>query len=353
MAVFAVIGAIDYILGNRFGIGKHFENGAGMISIMFLSMVGMILLAPVFADLLLPLTTLIAKYTPFDPSIISGMILSNDMGGAPLSISIANDETLGNFNGLVVASMLGSTITYLIPFALSTIDKKYHTDMFLGILCGIGTVPIGCLVSGLILKIPFSLLIVDLVPVIIFSALVILGLMKFPSLSVKIFSILGKAFLSIIVVGLMLGVLQHLLGIVILPGMAPLGDGIDVIVNTTCIMMGAFPLVFILSKVLGKPLSAIGKRLGFDTVSILGLLSSSASFSACVSLIPEMNKKGRIANLAFAVSSAFSFGGHLAFTMSINPDYVWPMIIGKLAGGFSAIVVAVFIYNRLFGKETN
>lgn len=351
MAVFAVIGAIDYILGNRFGVGEHFEKGASMLTVMFLSMVGMILLAPVLADLLLPLTTVIAKYTPFDPSIISGMILSNDMGGAPLSISIANDKTLGNFNGLVVASMLGSTITYLLPFALSTIEKKHHTDMFLGMLCGIGTVPLGCFVSGVILKIPFKALIIDLVPVIVFSALVILGLMKFPALSVKIFSTLGKILLTVIIAGLTLGVLQQLTGIVIIRGMAPLGEGVDVIVNTTCIMMGAFPLVHILSKVLNRPLSAIGKRLGFDNASILGFLGSSASFSTCVPLVPEMNKKGRIANLAFAVSGAFSFGGHLAFTMSINPDYVWPMIIGKMAGGFSAVAVAILIYNKMFGKE--
>ena len=45
MVTFAVLGAIDYILGNRFGIGKEFERGINFAGIIILSMVGMIVLS--------------------------------------------------------------------------------------------------------------------------------------------------------------------------------------------------------------------------------------------------------------------------------------------------------------------
>ena len=47
---------------------------------------------------------------------------------------------------------------------------------------------------------------------------------------------------------------------------------------------------------------------------------------------------------AFAVSSAFALGGHLAFTMVYNGDYVVPMIVGKLVSGLCALVLALVIY---------
>lgn len=351
MAIFAVLGAIDYIIGNRFGIGKEFETGASMMSVMLLSMVGMILFAPVLADLLLPLTKLISEYTPFDPSVLSGMILANDMGGAPLCAEIAKDDMMGAFNGLVVGATLGATVSFTIPFSLGVVDKKFHADVLVGILCGIATVPLGCLVSGLMLKIPFKALLLDLIPIIIFSLIVVLGLLKFPSAMVKIFSVIGKIVLAVITIGLVLGVVEYLTGFKAISGLAPLSEGIDVIVNTTCIMMGAFPLVHILSKILSRPLSAVGKKLGLDSTSILGFVASVASFATCAGLIKNMNKKGRIANLAFAVSGAFTFAGHLAFTMATNADFVAPVIVGKLVGGVSAIAVSMLIYRKLFGKS--
>ena len=45
-------------------------------------------------------------------------------------------------------------------------------------------------------------------------------------------------------------------------------------------------------------------------------------------------------NLAFAVSAAFVFGDHLAFTLSYNDEHILAVIIGKLVAGLSALAVA-------------
>ena len=50
-------------------------------------------------------------------------------------------------------------------------------------------------------------------------------------------------------------------------------------------------------------------------------------------------------NMAFAVSASFVFSDHLAFTMAYDEKYVAGMVIGKLVGGISALVVAHLLYS--------
>jgi ethanolamine transporter len=60
----------------------------------------------------------------------------------------------------------------------------------------------------------------------------------------------------------------------------------------------------------------------------------------------EMDKKGTVLNSAFAVSAAFTFGGHLAFTMALNSAYVLPLIVGKLIAGICGLVLATLLYKK-------
>ena len=54
MAAFAALGALDRILGNRFGIGKDFEEGILAMGSLAMAMIGVITLAPVLASVLEP-----------------------------------------------------------------------------------------------------------------------------------------------------------------------------------------------------------------------------------------------------------------------------------------------------------
>jgi len=55
MAMFAALGAIDRIIGNKLGLGEEFEKGIELVGALMLSMVGMIVLSPLFAWLLTPI----------------------------------------------------------------------------------------------------------------------------------------------------------------------------------------------------------------------------------------------------------------------------------------------------------
>jgi ethanolamine transporter len=51
-------------------------------------------------------------------------------------------------------------------------------------------------------------------------------------------------------------------------------------------------------------------------------------------------------NLAFAVSAAFVFGDHLAFTLSYNDEHILAVIVGKLIAGMAALMVANFMVKK-------
>ena len=346
MAVFAVIGALDKITGNHLKLGDEFEKGIMTLGPLSLSMIGMMTIAPALADLLIPVITPVANLFGFDPSALAGILIANDMGGAALADSIAANKLLGSFHGLCVASMLGATISFTIPVALRSSKKEHHDDVLLGLLCGISTIPVGCFVSGIVMGINPLTVLLNLLPAIIISVIIIIGLLKFQKVTVKIFSVFGKIISILITCGLALGIFQQLTGKVILENTAPIMESAATVFTICITLAGTFPLIAIISKILKKPLSVLGKKLELDDTSVVGLIATLANSIATMESADRMNRKGRILNLAFAVSAAFVFGDHLAFTLSYNAEHIVPVIIGKLVAGITALVVASILYNK-------
>ena len=52
---FSLLGAIDYLIGNKFGIGKEFVKAFSLFAPMVLSMLGMLVIAPAIGVWLTPL----------------------------------------------------------------------------------------------------------------------------------------------------------------------------------------------------------------------------------------------------------------------------------------------------------
>lgn len=346
MAVFAVIGALDKITGNHLKLGDEFEKGIMTLGPLSLSMIGMMTIAPALADLLIPVITPVANLFGFDPSALAGILIANDMGGAALADSIATDKLLGSFHGLCIASMLGATISFTIPVALRSSKKEHHDDVLLGLLCGISTIPVGCFVSGLVMGIKPITVILNLLPAILISLIIIIGLLKFQKITVKVFSVFGKIISILITCGLALGIFQQLTGKVVLENTAPIMESAATVFTICITLAGTFPLIAIISKLLKKPLSVLGKKLELDDTSVVGLIATLANSIATMESADRMNRKGRILNLAFAVSAAFVFGDHLAFTLSYNAEHIVPVIIGKLVAGITALVVASILYKK-------
>ena len=345
-AIFAVIGALDRIIGNRFGLGKEFEEGILAMGSLAMAMIGIITLAPVLANLLKPVIVPIFGFLGADPAMFAGTILACDMGGGALAQQLTQDADAALLGGVITGSMLGATIVFTIPVAMGILREEDHPSMAKGILCGIVTIPVGIIVGSLVAGFAIGMVLRNLIPIVIIAALIALGLWKAEKAMVKGFVVFGKGVVAVVTVGLAAAIFKALTGIAIIPGMAPIEEGYATVGSIAIVLAGAFPLVSILKKLLNKPLMALGRVLGINDAAATGLLASLANVIPALGLLKDMNPRGKVVNIAFAVSAAFVFGDHLGFTAGFAPEMLLSVIAGKLAGGVSAVAVALWLTKK-------
>ena len=352
MLAFALIGALDRICGNRLGLGKEFERGFSLLGPMALSMIGMTVIAPALGVWLEPFFEGFYNLFGIDPSIIPASLFANDMGGTPLAMAVMKDSEIGMYNALVVSSLMGAVISFTIPFGAAIVNKTQHKELFFGFLCGIVAIPIGCFISGLTLGIGFFKLLLTLLPLILLSIIIAIGLVFASKITIKIFRGFGFFMTALITVGLALGIFTEVSGIVVSEHFASIHDGAKICFNASIFLAGAFPFMFIVSKLLAKPMSVLGKKLGINVASAVCLLPNLVTNATTFGMMKDMDKKGAVLNSALAVTVSWTFGSHLGFTMSYDEAYALPMIIAKLASGIAAIVLALLIYKEAPEAET-
>lgn len=343
---FSMLGIVDKLLGNKFGLGKEFEKGFALFAPMVFSMLGMLVIAPAIGVWLTPFFDWFYSVFKIDPSVISASLFANDMGGMTLAQSICKSETIGNFNAFVVSSMLGCVVSFTIPFAIGIVKKEQHKELFFGLLCGITTVPIGCLVGGLLCGIGIVDLVISLLPLIVFAVVLGAALILLPNFCVKAFVVFGHIIRWVAMIGLACSIFTFLTKIPVYEHFDSFENAAFICANACVTLSGALPLMFVVSKLLNKPLSKVGSKIGIDSFSAFSFLSTLVTNATTFSCMEKMNKKGVVLNSAFAVSAAFVFGSHMAFTLAFNADYIVPVIVGKLVSGVAAVVLAMLIYKE-------
>lgn len=346
MAAFAVLGAVDRILGNRFGLGKHFEEGILAMGSLALAMLGIIAVAPVLSAVLKPVVVPVFEFLGADPAMFAGTILACDMGGGALAAEMTTDPQAAALGGVITGSMLGATIVFTIPLALGLLRTEDRPALAKGVLCGIVTIPIGVLAGGLVAGFPLGMVLRNLIPIVLIAALIALGLILSEKRMIQGFTIFGKAITVLITAALAIAIIQELTGFTLISGLASLSQGFETVGEIAIILAGAFPLVFVVTKLLQKPLLKIGRLLGINETAAAGLVATMANSIATFDMVGEMDKRGKVVNIAFAVSAAFVFGDHLGFTAGFAPQLLPAMIIGKLTGGIAAVAVALFLTRK-------
>ena len=342
-AVFAVLGAADRILGNRFGLGKEFEEGILSMGSLAMAMIGIISLAPVLAGLLRPLVVPVYNFLGADAAMFAGSLLACDMGGGALAVEMTENYDAAMLGGVITGSMLGATLVFTIPVAMGILPEEDRPAMAKGILCGVVTIPVGVLVGGIVAGFAIGMILRNLVPIILIAVLIALGLWKAEQVMVKGFAVFGKIVVAVVTAGLAAAIVEELTGFVLIPGLAPISEGFATVGSIAIILAGAFPLVFLLTRLLRRPLTAVGRKLGINDAAAAGLVASLANSIATFGMVKDMDRRGKVVNIAFAVSAAFVFGDHLGFTAGFAPEILPALIAGKLAGGISAVAVAMWM----------
>ncbi len=365
MMIFMIVGAVDKIRGNKKGYGEQFEEGFNAMGPLAIAMAGVVAAAPVLAIILKPIIVPVYELFGADASMFATTLLACDMGGYPLAMNLAADENIGNFAGLILGTMMGPTIVFTIPVALSIIKKEDRPFLGAGILAGLITVPIGCIVGGLVMnmtpyKISIGTILVNLIPVIIIAGLIIVGLWFIPQKMISGFNKFGTGvtivitfFTAVAVFEYQTGIKFPLMNIMVEPdadGAIPLESGLLVCGQISIVLIGAFPMVKWITDTFSKPLEKIGEKMGMNDAGSTGLIATLANNIAMFNIMKDMNAKGKILNVAFAVSAAFVFGDHLGFTAGVNNSMIFPVIVGKLTAGITALVLANLMSPMLLAK---
>jgi len=346
MAIGVIIGGLDRIFGNRFGLGEKLEEGFNSMGPLALGMVGIVTLAPVIAKVLGPVIIPIFNLVGADPAMFA-TILANDMGGYPLAMELAQNEEAGLLAGLIVAAMLGCTIVFSIPVGLGLIEYEDRPFFAKGLLAGLTTIPVGGIIGGLIAGFDIKMVLINMIPVIVLSVLLALGLVYIPKMMINGALIFGKFIVVVITVGLAAAAFEELTGVVIIPGMAPIMDGLVIIGQIGVVLLGTFPILTLIVKALEKPLNAVGQKLGMNATGAAGIVITLANSIPVYKMMKDMDPKGKVINTAWLVPATAALGDHLGFTAGVRPDMITPVVIGKLAAGVLAIFVALWVCRDL------
>jgi ethanolamine transporter len=363
LVVFMLAGLVDKMRGNKHGYGERFDAGFMAMGDLALAIVGIIAISPVLLRLLAPLITPLYGIIGASPAMFPGSLLALDMGGYAMAVQMAEgNAATGNYAGIIVASMMGITLCFTIPYALKVLKKEDHPLFATGVLLGVVTLPAGCLIGGLAMgatstPLPFAQLLRDTLPVILLALVVGLGLVFKQGLMLKAFAVFGKGVTWVATVSPGIAIFQHLTGIR-LPlfylmveydealGGFPLQTGLLLVGLIACVLAGAFPMILFLNRRLHRIMTAFGKKTGINAEASTGLLTQLASSIPIWSVLGDMNNRGKLLNVAFAVSGSFVFGDVLAFAGGVNPEMVFPVIVAKLSGGILAIALAIALLKR-------
>ena len=226
MGLFAALGALDRIFGNRFGLGKEFEEGILAMGSLGIAMLGIISLAPVLAGFLKPLIVPLFSLLGADPAMFAGALLASDMGAGPLAMELTENREAALLGGVITGSMLGATLVFTLPVAMGILREEDRPAMAKGILCGIVTIPLGILVGGLTAGFAPGMVLRNLIPIVILGAAIAFGLWKAEGAMVRGFAAFGKAVVALVTAGLGAAILEELAGITLIPGLAPLSEGL-------------------------------------------------------------------------------------------------------------------------------
>jgi len=368
------LGFVGKIFG---GSGKQFEEGFMSMGALGLAMVGVIALAPVLAQLLGSFITPIYQALGASPAMFATTLLAIDMGGFQLAEKLSNgDVAAWMYSGVILGAMMGPTIVFSIPVGLGIIDKPDRRFLAIGVLAGIVTIPIGCIAGGLIAMysdivingqpaiFTLPLILNNMIPVILISALIAFGLKIIPEKMINGFQLFAKILVGLITVGLTVAVLTDQFKVSLIPGMDPIFTvsgavfqpdairAIEIIGKIACMLLGAYPMVFLLARWFKKPLSKIGSLLKMNDVAAAGMVASLANNIPMFGMLSKMDDRGKVLNIAFCVSAAFTFGDHLGFTAAVAAPMIFPMIVGKLVGGITAVIFAMTIAPKSTLKAT-
>lgn len=344
-----LLGGVDAVLGNRRGYGRCFRQAFEMIPDMAFSMAGILCLSNIIVNLAEKWLSGPLRFLHIDPSVLAGF-LAIDMGGWQLAENLASNPAAGAYAGAVLSAGLGCTLVFTIPVGIGMVNPQDREYFSKGIVMGLAALPAAFITGSLLCGLTAAqFLLINILPLIVVAGCIV-GLCRFCELTLKIFGGYVRLLKIVLTGGLMAGAIAHTLGSPDALGLMPLLDAMKVVCSIAVFLLGSLPVTLLLQRLLNTPLQYAGRKIGLDSASLTGLLASCVSPIPALALLKDMNPRGKLVNVAFMVSAASVLGAHLAFINSANGKLTGVLVVSKLAGGFFAACVALFLSRFEVGK---
>jgi ethanolamine transporter len=365
-------GAMASIFKPESELGKQFVEGINAIGPIFFAVAGIFASLPYLEQFCRMAFGQVYASVGADPAMAATTIIAVDMGGYQLADALSSTRESW-IMAMLTGYMAGATIVYAMPIGLRVIQKKDKKYFALGMMAGFASIPVGVFVSCAIvaltnpmvreiistdselsyqLHMEFGLIIRNLIPLIIICVAIAVGLKLAPNGMIKGFLVFG----SFVDIGARLVLVGWILEIYTgLPSKIFGGWGFDPImaddvtlercVELVCyvslMLSGAFPLVYLIQKYLGRGLEKVGRLFNFSREGTVGFIATAANSLAMYPMLKNMRAEDKVKVVAFCVCGSFLIGDHLSFTANFQPSLIVPLMLGKLAGGIFAVLLAV------------
>lgn len=350
IGIFFLVGVIDYIFGGKYGLSKGIESGIKSMGSLALSMIGILSITPIISDLIIKYILTIFKNILVDPTIIVSSFIAVDMGGYKIVQSISTDQGIIYFSGILISSILGCTISFTLPLALGIVKEKNIDILCKGILCGIVVLPIGLLVGGILLKIKLSLILINLMPIVIISIFIVIGLYKKPNKMIICFKYLAKFIMILGLIGLGAQGFTSITGVVIIKNLLALEETLTIVGKIAIFLAGANVMLEIIKVVFKNKIAMLEKVLNINSASVGALIGSLASAVIVFTNFDELDDRGKLVCSAFSVAGAYVFGGQLGYVVIEAKDITLIYILVKLISGFLGIALALKLSKKELRK---
>ena len=352
MLCFSALGLLDKVLGGKLGQMKEFDEGLTTMGGLAVSTVGFYSIGITFVQNHADAIASAAQRMPFDPSVLIGCLLAPDMGALAVAQRLAASASIAVFAGALVAGGLGQTLGYQLPVFLAAVKKEEIPELMRGFIFGLIALPAGLFVGGLLLGLPCSLILVNMLPVLVLCVLLIVAFVAIPEKTTKCLIVLGNGIRIFSFVLFGIAVFGVFLPEYALVDNALVAEMLYMVLRMVIIACGGLVLSHLALDKLKRPIEAAGHFLGVNNESVVGLVLSFTQSLAMLPLYSRMDRRGKILNAAFSVAGAYVVGGQLAFVSSMIPaEWVTPYMVNKIVAGVVGVVLAVVCDRNRYQKN--
>ena len=175
MLCFSAWGLLDKILGGKLGLMEEFDEGLTTMGSLAVSTVGFYSIGITFVQNHADAIAAAVQRMPFDPSVLIGCLLAPDMGALAVAQRLASSASVAIFAGALVGGGLGQTLGYQLPVFLAAVRKEEIPELMRGFIFGLIALPTGLFAGGLLLGIPCSVILINMLPVLVLCVLLIVS----------------------------------------------------------------------------------------------------------------------------------------------------------------------------------